>query len=97
MDQFVASRGWYAADSLKPQEPHRLSISLSLEASEVLERFQWDDEVEASEIGLELADVLLYAAQLANVLGVDLALSVGEKLAINARRWPARGREAPGA
>ena len=41
MNQFVTVKGWYRADSPRPQTPRNLAISLSLEANEVLEHFQW--------------------------------------------------------
>jgi dCTP diphosphatase len=90
MDAFVRSRGWYGADSPKPQKPRNLAASISLEAAEVLEHFQWGDAVEPGEIADELADLVLYAAQLANVLGVDLAEAIGGKLVRNEARWPTR-------
>jgi NTP pyrophosphatase (non-canonical NTP hydrolase) len=88
MDEFVSSRGWYGPDSEKPQEPRNLASSISLEASEVLECFQWTNDADAAEVGAELADVVLYAAQLANVLGIDLGRALDEKLALNCSRFP---------
>jgi len=41
MHDFIRSKGWYAEDSKRPQTPRNLAISLSLEASEILEHFQW--------------------------------------------------------
>lgn len=93
MDAFVSARGWYEADSEKPQLPRHLATSISLEANEVLECFQWTDDADADEVGAELADVVLYAAQLANVLGIDLSSSVDEKLQLNHRRFPAANEE----
>ena len=43
MHAFVASKGWYDADLKRPQTPRNLAISLVLEASEVLELYQWSD------------------------------------------------------
>lgn len=88
MDEFVASRGWYEPDSEKPQLPRNLAASISLEANEVLECFQWADEVDAESVGAELADVVLYAAQLANVLGIDLGSALDDKLELNRSRFP---------
>lgn len=89
MDEFVDSRGWYARDSEKPQLPRNLAASISLEANEVLECFQWGEEADLDEVGAELADVMLYAAQLANVLGIDLGDAVERKLELNKDRFPA--------
>ena len=89
MHAFVRSKGWYAADSKRPQIPHNLAISLSLEANEVLEHFQWhDDQIDKGELGSELADVALYLLQLASVSGIDLEQAILRKLEINAsREW----------
>ena len=45
MNDFVASKGWLAPDSPKKQSSRNLAISLVLEASEVLEHFQWREDV----------------------------------------------------
>jgi NTP pyrophosphatase (non-canonical NTP hydrolase) len=89
MEEFVGSRGWYRPNSEKPQSPRNLAASISLEANEVLEYFQWTDKADADQVGAELADVVLYAAQLANVLGIDLGGAVDEKLEFNRSRFPA--------
>jgi len=41
MNRFVEAMGWYREDSAWPQTPRNIAISLSLEAAEVLEHFQW--------------------------------------------------------
>jgi NTP pyrophosphatase (non-canonical NTP hydrolase) len=89
MHEFVRSNGWYEADSKRPQTPYNLAISLSLEASEVLEHFQWQREPnEKNELAGELADVALYLLQLASVSGIDLQQAILQKLEINAgRKW----------
>jgi NTP pyrophosphatase (non-canonical NTP hydrolase) len=90
MHAFVTSKGWYAPDSRKPQTPRNLAISLVLEANEVLEHFQWREEVRDTAVfAAELADVQLYLLQLASITGVDLEAAVLDKLAVNAtREWP---------
>jgi 8-oxo-dGTP diphosphatase len=89
MHAFVRSKGWYKPDSKRPQTPRNLAISLSLEANEVLEHFQWRDETtDQDEFASELADVALYLFQLASVSGIDLEQAVLKKLEINAgREW----------
>jgi NTP pyrophosphatase (non-canonical NTP hydrolase) len=89
MHAFVKSKGWYEPTSKRPQTPRNLSISLSLEASEILEHFQWQPEsTRKEELAGELADVALYLLQLASVLGIDLEQAILEKLKINAtREW----------
>jgi NTP pyrophosphatase (non-canonical NTP hydrolase) len=88
MNAFVRSKGWYEADSKRPQTPRNLAISLSLEASEILEHFQWDGEFVKENLAEELADVALYLLQLADVSGIDLETAILKKLEINAsREW----------
>ena len=91
MHAFVAGKGWYRADSPKPQTAQNLAISLALEAAEVLEHFQWRAEArDTAALAGELADVALYLLQLASVCGVDLGQAILDKLAENQHReWPA--------
>ena len=89
MHNFVHSKGWYEQDSQRPQTPRNLAISLSLEANEVLEHFQWQGELkDKDELASELADVALYLMQLASVSGIDLDQAILKKLDIYAaREW----------
>jgi NTP pyrophosphatase (non-canonical NTP hydrolase) len=89
MHEFVSSKGWYTADSARPQTPRNLAISLSLEANEVLEHFQWTDAIhDQDELAAELADVALYLLQLASVSGIDLEQAILDKLKVNyTRQW----------
>jgi NTP pyrophosphatase (non-canonical NTP hydrolase) len=91
MDAFVKSKGWYMPDSPRPQTARNLAISLSLEASEVLEHLQWCAEVEDKPaFESELADVCLYLLQLARVTGIDLEQAILDKLTVNSgREWDA--------
>ena len=95
MHEFVSAKGWYAPDSIHPQTPRSLAISLSLEANEVLEHFQWRETVEdQTEFASELADVTLYLIQLAHISGIDLEQAVLDKLRINyGRNWIAPGKK----
>jgi NTP pyrophosphatase (non-canonical NTP hydrolase) len=90
MHEFVTSKGWYSANSPKPQIPRNLAASLSIEAAEVLEHFQWREDVKnIDELAGELADVALYLLQLASVTGVDLEQAILDKLTLNhTREWP---------
>lgn len=92
MHTFVRSKGWYEPDSPRPQTARNLAISLSLEAAEVLEHFQWrEGELDRDELASELADVTLYLLQLASVTGIDLEAAVLGKLEVNAGRvWDGR-------
>ena len=49
MHEFVRSKGWYEPGSQRQQTPRNLAISLNLEASEVLEHFQWQAEIDYQE------------------------------------------------
>ena len=89
MHDFVESKGWLNEDSPKQQTQRNLAISLVLEASEVLELFQWSEEAShPAELADELADVMLYLLQLASFSGIDLGEAVMAKLEKNyARDW----------
>ena len=89
MNRLVRSKGWYAADSQRPQTPRNLAISLSVEAAEILEHFQWRDEIkDKQELASELADVALYLLQLAFVTEIDLEKAILMKLEVNrTREW----------
>lgn len=73
--------------------PKDLAMSVSIEAGELLECFQWtgadteaaDDPVHVKE---EMADVLIYTLYLADRLGIDLDAAVREKLIKNAEKYP---------
>jgi len=87
MHKFVRSQGWYDVGSKRPQTPRSLAISLCLEASEVLEHFQWSETPHnQQELAEELADVALYLLQLASISNIDLEKAVLDKLARNYRR-----------
>ncbi len=90
MHAFVAHQGWYKEDSQKKQTSRNLAISLVIEASEVLEHFQWQAETEdRAALASELADVALYLIQLASVSGIDLEEAILDKLTLNQKRqWP---------
>ena len=101
--RFVEERDWRQFHS-----PKNLSMSLAIEAAELMEHFQWIDIAESrtvkydsaklAEVGEELADVLCYAIALANELGIDISTVVREKMIKNAAKYPAelsRGRYEP--
>jgi NTP pyrophosphatase (non-canonical NTP hydrolase) len=102
--RFVAERDWEQFHA-----PKNLSMSLAIEAAELMEHFQWIDAADSRRVGddpaklaairEEIADVLCYALALANALNLDLSQSVRDKMVKNAAKYPAeqsRGRyEAP--
>lgn len=89
MNRFVEAKGWYVPGSARPQTPRSIAISLSIEAAEVLEHFQWSEATnDREELSGELADVALYLMQLASVAGIDLEAAVLNKLEKNyGRTW----------
>lgn len=88
MDEFVRAQGWYKAESSKPQTPRNLAMSMAIEVAELLECFQWSEPADLAAVEDELADVVLYAVQLAKVAGVDIGHSILAKLERNQhRRW----------
>jgi NTP pyrophosphatase (non-canonical NTP hydrolase) len=89
--------------------PKNLSMSLAIEAAELMEHFQWidvpesrevkDDPAKLAAIGEELADVLCNAFALANELELDVSQIVRAKIIRNAAKYPAaefRGRYGKG-
>ncbi|EMI09423.1 pyrophosphatase [Anoxybacillus gonensis] len=73
--------------------PKDLAISLSIEAGELLENFQWKSSEEAIESRMEnikdeLADVVIYAFLLSDALGVDLEQIVSNKIKKNMEKYP---------
>jgi len=86
MNRFVEAMGWYGEDSPWPQTSRNIAISLSLEAAEVLEHFQWGEQADKDTLAGELADVALYLLQLAYLTGIDLEQAVLDKLTINYNR-----------
>jgi len=87
MNQFVSTQGWYEEDSPRPQTLINLAISLTLEAAEVLEHFQWSEEMdEPEQLGEELADVALYLLQIASIAEIDLERAILQKLERNYKR-----------
>lgn len=70
-----------------------LAISISLEANELLELFQWNSSEETvnknlNEIKEELADVLIYSILLSDKLDIDINQIVENKLDKNAKKYP---------
>ncbi len=89
MDSLARSKGWYSESSEKPQTPKNLAISLLMEVCELVECFQWKEQPDLALVEDELADVILYAAHLANVTGAKLDQGVRRKINRNQARWAA--------
>jgi dCTP diphosphatase len=97
---FVDARDWRPFHT-----PKNLSMSIAIEAAELMERFQWltpeeaqaavSDPHERAAVADELADVLIYGLSLSNALDLDVSSAVLGKLEANEHRYPAgefRGR-----
>lgn len=87
---FMADREWQQFHSAE-----NLAKSISIEAAELLECFQWGQEPDKQSVRLELADVLTYAYLLADHLGERPESLILEKLAITREKYPianSRGR-----
>ncbi|MFJ7784369.1 nucleotide pyrophosphohydrolase [Streptomyces albidoflavus] len=92
--RFAAAREWGQYHT-----PKNLAAALSVEASELLEIFQWltpeqaqavmDDPESAFRVRDEVADVLAYTLQFCEVLGIDALEALAAKIDRNERRFPA--------
>lgn len=82
--KFISDRNWDQFHT-----PGNLARSVSIEAGELLECFQWDDnEYDLQHVKEELADVMIYCQQLADKLGVDDDEIVLEKMVMNEKKYP---------
>ena len=81
--EFVAARDWKQFHTRE-----NLAKSISIEAAELLELFQWDENPDEERVREELADVLAYCLHLADDLGVNIDDLVLEKVAKNELKYP---------
>jgi len=91
---FVAERRWEPF-----HDPKNLSMSLAIEAAELMEHFQWlrtdqvqdpgSPDVDWAQVAEEVADCLAYCLALANALDIDLASTLADKLEKNRQKYPA--------
>jgi dCTP diphosphatase len=87
---FMEERMWATFHS-----PENLVKSISIEAAELLECYQWNSEPNVEDVKEELADVLTYCLLLADKLGLDPLQIVSEKLEKTKAKYPvekARGK-----
>ena len=68
--------------------PENLAKSISIEAAELLECFQWSDVFDKTEVCEELADVLSYCIMMADELDVDIEEIVLDKLEKTKKKYP---------
>ena len=97
---FVREREWEQFHS-----PKNLSMALAAESGELMEHFLWTESQASLDVArdpkkrpaveAEIADVVIYALEFANICGIDLAAAIETKMAANAKKYPvekARGR-----
>ena len=100
VDDFVAERQWQPF-----HDPKNLSMSIAIEAGELMEHVQWlrsdelsalkSDEPKMAEIRAELADIFAYLLSFADTMGIDLSSALEDKMKKNAVKYPVekyRGR-----
>lgn len=93
VSDFRDERNW-----LKDDTPKNLAISISIEAAELLEHFQWKtdeqireavkDRVKKNEVSNELADVLILCLGFSDVMGIDISEAIESKLRKAAEKYP---------
>ena len=91
VEAFIDARDWVQFHS-----PKSLSMSIAVEASELMEKFLWCDNAKSykeaienkEEVQEELADVIITAICFARSANIDIAKAVENKMEINAKRYP---------
>lgn len=93
VQKFVDDRDWQ-----KYHKPKNLAMSIAIEASELMELFQWVEESETdtitgkreklSRMEEELADIMVYCLSLANVVNIDISRAIMNKIDKNERKYP---------
>lgn len=91
--EFVRSRDW-----TKQHNAKNLALSISIEAAELLEHFQWDNQKDVDSqlldankknaVSAELADVIIYCLSFANHNDIDISEAIRRKMEINHDRFP---------
>ena len=93
LEEFASKRDWNQYHS-----PKNLSMALSVEASELMEIFQWVGAEESRkvvnhpdklvQVQAEIADICIYAIRLAGVIGIDLDTAIDQKIDQNIEKYP---------
>ena len=83
--KFQSDRNWRVYHT-----PENLAKSISIEAAELLEHFQWGREYDQSEVEDELADVLIYCIYMADRLDADIKEIILNKMEKNALKYPVK-------
>ena len=93
LKEFALERDWDQYHS-----PKNLTMALSVEASELMEIFQWvgaeesrkvvDHPDKLGQVEAEIADICIYAIRLAGVIGIDLETAIDQKIGQNIEKYP---------
>ena len=93
VQRFVDERDWNSFHN-----PKNLSMSLAIEAGELMEHFQWltlpeaarlaEDDEKKHQVGEEISDCLAYILSLANAMDIDLSQALRAKMVRNAEKYP---------
>jgi dCTP diphosphatase len=91
--KFIDERHWNPY-----HDPKNLSMSIAIEAAELMEIFQWEDSASSratcrqsatiDKVKDEIADVIIYALSMARVLDIDVSSAIVEKIEKNKIRYP---------
>lgn len=92
VNAFVKARDWDQFHT-----PKNLAMAMIVEAAELVEQFQWNTPEESctltpekrEAVSHELADTLVYLLRIAEVLEIDLIEAANQKIALNAKKYPA--------
>lgn len=95
IDNFSKDRNWHESENVK-----NLTMALSIEASELMEIFQWthsndvdnivNDEAQFIHLKEEIADVFWYLTRICNHYNIDLSEAVCDKEVKNAKKYPSK-------
>lgn len=93
VNRFVSERDWEQFHS-----PKNLSMSITIEAAELMEHFQWatitesrlltNDPEKFEEVAQEIADITIYVLSLCHMLNLDLSDAISTKLRLNREKYP---------
>jgi NTP pyrophosphatase (non-canonical NTP hydrolase) len=81
--RFRDERNWK-----KYHTPANLAKSIVIEAAELLENFQWDDNYDHENMSDELADIMIYSIMAADAIGVDIETIIRDKMKKNGVKYP---------
>ena len=87
MNDLIDAKGWSDPDSTRPQTPRNIAASVVIESAEILEHFQFSEQTkDKAGLASEIADVMLYLIQLAQICDIDIGKAALDKIALNHRR-----------